>query len=215
MQLLKDEYIIIPMLNMCNKLVLTGSRSLNLLNIMNRPVGDIDFCLTEPLTVDELAVIRDFFGLISTYEERLKYETNDIDNVFEKSYTLEDELKNKIIQFKFNKAKPDEDVDWVKIDIFNKMYYDDKVWVYKYQDSHIRILNPGLTISAKAEYGFNINLDSSTQQKHIGDLKYIMDNYQRYVHDLVINKNIINRSNNYHKFLNHGKFETRPDDGGW
>ena len=63
---LKDEIeaIILPMMNLSNKLVLTGSISLNLLGVdLCREVGDIDLGLTSMLTKEEYMYIIDHMTL--------------------------------------------------------------------------------------------------------------------------------------------------------
>ena len=92
------EELVIPLLNINNKFILTGSHSLKLLNLTTRDVGDIDIGLTKPLTIDEFMIVRDFFGLITTYEERLEYMKTgsvvDTDDLKTETYSLENELKN-------------------------------------------------------------------------------------------------------------------------
>ena len=59
-----DE-LIVPMMVMQPKLILAGSLSLEILGI-TRPkdkINDIDFGVTEPLTLDELIILMDFFKL--------------------------------------------------------------------------------------------------------------------------------------------------------
>ena len=82
----KYEDIILPLLTLNKKLVLAGSLSLYLMKIMeydftNR-TPDIDITLKEPLTLEELETIINFFNLNIKINSNIDYdiqvtETND------------------------------------------------------------------------------------------------------------------------------------------
>ena len=63
----KYEDIILPLMNMSDKLVLGGSLALHILDIMDYDFDnrkpDMDFSLREALTEHELSVIKDFYEL--------------------------------------------------------------------------------------------------------------------------------------------------------
>ena len=63
----KYENIILPLMNMSDKLVLGGSLALHILDIMDYDFDnrkpDMDFSLKEALTEHELSVIKDFYEL--------------------------------------------------------------------------------------------------------------------------------------------------------
>lgn len=196
------EELVIPLLNINNKFILTGSHSLKLLNLTTRDVGDIDIGLTKPLTIDEFMIVRDFFGLITTYEERLNYMTSSVvgtDDLKTETYSLENELRNDLIQFIKSR---DDDKPRIKIDIFNRQYYNpEDILIYKYKDTFLRILDPSQTIAAKAKYAFDRRLHTSTQQKHSKDISGFLKLDGMFFHNMATNPNIVNLHSN---MIEHG-----------
>lgn len=186
---LNMESIIIPMLKIQPKLLLTGSTSLYVLDIVKRKPNDVDLGLKEPLTQDELDLLINFWGLTIASNESGVDEYGRSFSVPKNSTEL---LKSDIMSF-FVK-----DPRWLetsnnqaylfKIDIFNKVLVDDKDIIdiiYTFQDTNsvvsnivIPICHPSIPISYKAKYAFDPRVSSNP--KHSDDLKDLLLNIQFY-----------------------------------
>lgn len=165
------EDIILLLLNTTDKLILTGSTSLCLVGVMGqRGSSDIDLCLTSPLTVDELSHIKDFLGL--DYREPVEYRGD-----FTWENTAKDTesiLKQGIIQLV--KQSPDWPVYDYKIDIFNDFFIkEEDVRLFEYKGQKIPISLPHISLMKKAKYAFDYRSSRSSQEKHLNDLKRIID----------------------------------------
>jgi hypothetical protein len=147
----------------CPKLVLTGQLSFHLLGIENYDFHtrkpDLDFALTEPLTLEDLDFLKGFFDL--KILDRNGYITDD------SNVTL---LKGKLISFIYKQATPDE----IIIDIFTEQVTDNlvnliPVITVSSEDPHvIYIQHPKIAISHKALYAFTENYHK--KNKHKDDL---------------------------------------------
>lgn len=147
----------------CPKLVLTGQLSFHLLGIKNYDFHtrkpDLDFALTEPLTLEDLDFLKGFFDL--KILDRNGYNVTD-DNV-----TL---LNGKLISFIYKQDTPDE----IIIDIFTEQITDNlvnliPVITVSSEDPHIiYIQHPKIAISHKALYAFTENYHK--KNKHKDDL---------------------------------------------
>jgi hypothetical protein len=195
------EDIIFPLMSFSDKLILTGSASMYVMDIFKRPnkntIGDIDFALTHKLTVDEITHIKDFFGLTSKTEEETEYE-EDIDVKILgakyitdkngdsipmcKTFIAKDEIEKKIIQLlKYNNNNE----LIYKIDIFNYDYLEFKnVLILPYSDSiNIKVQHPSITWSHKSKLAFDPRVNAS--YKHLEDLKHLIN--ECYEHEGVKN----------------------------
>lgn len=183
------EDIIFPLMAVCPKLVLGGSLGLHVLGIMeynftNRK-PDIDFSLTEPLTLEELTTIKDFFQLQfiarnKDYEEgrvaRLDPLTGDYDRINipkPNSHFLTKEIiqlykpKDEI----YHGGTEHGDKKYI-IDLFNSNYITDyNIVKVPYGDSFINITYPATILSHKSRYAYDSRVKK--QYKHFKDIQDI------------------------------------------
>jgi len=181
MNYLPEEYenVILPLMCMNEKLVLGGSLALHILNIMdynfkNRK-PDFDISLLDSLTLSELEVIKDFFGL------EFKMNNGDYDLVNEegeyKIRSTEYFLKKNLIQlYKTKLITDDEALSYVEteyvIDFFNSQMLPKKELVkIKYKDFELKLTHPSIILSYKAKYAYDTRVGK--QYKHFEDLQKI------------------------------------------
>lgn len=174
----KYEDIILPLMNVNSKLVLGGSLALYILDIMeydftNRK-PDLDFSLLEPLTIEELTSIKDFFNL------QYKIGYNDYDVIDENS--TEDEIK-KTIKIKsleyflkkdliqLDKLNNENQTEYT-VDFFNSTYLPKKELVITdYKGFELRLSHPSYILSHKSKYAYDNRVGK--QFKHFQDLQKI------------------------------------------
>jgi hypothetical protein len=189
----KLEEIMFPLMSMSNKLVLTGTTSLHMMDIFDRTEGnhnyvkvsnDIDFSLREKLTVDEILHMKDFLELNSLGEEDgheyildengdpkgLKLDENGIP--VKKAYDPKETINKEIIQL--IKYESDGYSVKYKVDIFNGNYLRDRnvLLVPYYDGALIQVQHPALTWAAKARLAFDTRV--SQADKHSKDLEMFM-----------------------------------------
>lgn len=183
------ENIVFPLMGMCDKLVLGGSLGLYAMDIMeydfNKRKPDIDFSLTEPLTVEEFTQIKDFFQLEivanSNDYDFDEYDDGKIAGMINRRHKpIEHFLTKELIQLR----KYDEKGNTVyTIDFFNSQYIKPKDVVYfdipfkeqpsgaVYNKFPLRVNHPALTLSFKARYAYDIRVGK--QFKHWEDIEKI------------------------------------------
>jgi hypothetical protein len=182
----KYENIILPLMNMSDKLVLGGSLALHILDIMDYDFTnrkpDIDFSLREALTEHELSVIKDFYEL-SFIMRRNDYNVEQIphvDDLMEQRQTpkpVQHFLTKDIIQlYKPDpNAQPDGVEHWDKeyiIDFFNSTYLPKRELVtIDYKGYELRISHPSYILSHKSKYAYDSRVGK--QYKHFQDLQQI------------------------------------------
>jgi hypothetical protein len=183
------EDIVFPLMGMCDKLVLGGSLGLYVMDIMeydfNKRKPDIDFSLTEPLTVEEFTQIKDFFQLEIVannndydFDESDDGETTGLINRRHKP--VEHFLTKELIQLR----KYDEKGNTVyTIDFFNSQYIKPKDVVHfdiPFKETPLgttpnkfplKVNHPALTISFKARYAYDTRVGK--QFKHWEDIEKI------------------------------------------
>jgi len=184
----KYENIILPLMNMSDKLVLGGSLALHILDIMDYDFGnrkpDMDFSLREALTEHELSVIKDFYEL-SFVMRRNDYNIETItheDHFHEQHQTpkpVQHFLTKDIIQL--YKPIPDPssptsiDEHWDKeyiIDFFNSTYLPKRELVtIDYKGYELRLSHPSYILSHKSKYAYDNRVGK--QYKHFQDLQKI------------------------------------------
>jgi hypothetical protein len=182
----KYENIILPLMTMSEKLVLGGSLALHILDIMdydfNSRKPDMDFSLLEPLTENELSVIKDF------YELTFILRTNDynIETVEHEGDYFEQKNTPKPVQHFLTKdiiqlykpdpnAQPDGVEHWDKeyiIDFFNSTYLPKReLVVIDYKGYELRLSHPSYILSHKSKYAYDNRVGK--QYKHFQDLQTI------------------------------------------
>ena len=179
------EEIVYPLLGMCNKLVLGGSLGLYVMDIMeydfNKRKPDIDFSLTEPLTIEEFNTIKDFFQLesvlgINDYDIKTTPASSTEDEIVREAKSTEHFLTKELIQLR----KFDENGNVLyTLDFFNSQYIKPKDVVevripFKDNPSSkfpLRVNHPALTISYKARYAYDTRVGK--QFKHWDDIEKI------------------------------------------
>jgi hypothetical protein len=182
----KYESIILPLMNMSDKLVLGGSLALHILDIMDYDFEnrkpDIDFSLREALTEHELSVIKDFYEL-SFVMRRNDYNVEVIeheDHLHEQRQTpksVQHFLTKDIIQlYKPDpNAQPDGVEHWDKeyiIDFFNSVYLPNReLVVIDYKGYELRLSHPSYILSHKSKYAYDSRVGK--QFKHFQDLQKI------------------------------------------
>jgi hypothetical protein len=177
------EEIVYPLMGMCSKLVLGGSLGLYVMDIMdydfNKRKPDIDFSLTEPLTAEELNIIKDFFQLEFVLGSN-DYDFEEVpaslteDETIRKTKSAEYFLTKELIQLR----KYDEDRNTLyTIDIFNSQYLKQKDAVevripFKETPNtsfNLRLNHPSITLSYKARYAYDTRVGK--QFKHWDDIE--------------------------------------------
>ena len=182
----KYEDIILPLMNMSDKLVLGGSLALHILDIMDYDFDnrkpDIDFSLREALTEHELSVIKDFYEL-SFVMRRNDYNIEDVpydDEIVEQRQVakpIQHFLTKDIIQlYKPDpNAQPDGIEHWDKeyiIDFFNSTYLPKRELVtIDYKGYELRLSHPSYILSHKSKYAYDNRVGK--QYKHFQDLQQI------------------------------------------
>ena len=182
----KYENIILPLMNMSDKLVLGGSLALHILDIMDYDFDnrkpDIDFSLREALTEHELSVIKDFYEL-SFVMRRNDYNIESIphdDDLMEQRQIvkpIQHFLTKDIIQlYKPDpNAQPDGIEHWDKeyiIDFFNSTYLPKReLVVIDYKGYELRLSHPSYILSHKSKYAYDSRVGK--QYKHFQDLQKI------------------------------------------
>lgn len=173
----KYENIILPLLSINSKLSLGGSLALYILGIMDcdfsKRRADIDISLSEPLTEEELLIIKDFFDLSFLVGK------GDYDVIIEPPRPISDipqevKLEQKSASHFLGKELIQLKNDFIKIDIFNREYmtniFDTFYLRYK-EDYEIKITFPSIILSYKYRYAINPWVGSN--QKHLNDLSNI------------------------------------------
>ena len=182
----KYESIIMPLMTMSDKLVLGGSLTLHILDIMDYDFDnrkpDIDFSLREALTEHELSVIKDFYEL-SFVMRRNDYNIESIphdDDLMEQRQIvkpIQHFLTKDIIQlYKPDpNAQPDGIEHWDKeyiIDFFNSTYLPKReLVVIDYKGYELRLSHPSYILSHKSKYAYDSRVGK--QYKHFQDLQQI------------------------------------------
>jgi hypothetical protein len=209
------EDIIFPLMAVSDKLVLGGSLGLYVLGIMDYDFSnrkpDIDFSLTEPLTLEELTVLKDFFQLQFIIRNK-DYEVTIVENDdpyqgYDRIQTPKPNshfLTKEIIQLYKPKpeGQPDGNEHWDKeyiIDLFNSNYITDYNVVkvpYKNNFGYINITHPSIILSHKSRYAYDNRVKK--QYKHFKDIQDInWDNYYVQVKKIQGRYLSTNESTNY------------------
>lgn len=197
---IETESFILSILNFCPKLLLTGSTVLHLADIMPRFPKDIDFGLTEKLTVDELDHIIDFFKL--TYRAQMSRWETHYDSfgnpILEESKNIiptSNEVVDKdLILFQINHELG----GFIHLDLFNREYIRNRdIITLEYTDSNsiehnINACHPSIAISYKARYSFDPRVNFTEQNKHRDDIKDLLLNKEKYFN--VITRELIVKS---------------------
>lgn len=185
----KYESIILPLMNMSDKLVLGGSLALHILDIMDYDFDnrkpDIDFSLKEVLTEHELSVIKDFWQL----EFIMRRNDYNVEMVPHDGDEMEQRVIPKSVQHFLTKDiiqlyKPDPDSKpsgtnhsehWDKeyiIDFFNSTYLPKRELVtIDYKGYELRLSHPAYILSHKSKYAYDNRVGK--QFKHFQDLQQI------------------------------------------
>lgn len=190
----KYEDIILPFMNMSDKLVLGGSLGLYLLDIMDYDFEnrkpDIDFSLTETLNEIELSVLKDFYNLKlilrnNDYEqENIEYDPELHTYLPRDIKPLSHFLTKEIIQL-YKLIPEDQPIDYAKehwdkeyiIDLFNSNYVKTRDIVkVKYKDGFINVTHPSVILSHKSRYAYDNRVGK--QYKHFTDIKSL--NWDKY-----------------------------------
>jgi hypothetical protein len=194
-----DE-LIVPMMVMQPKLILAGSLSLEILGI-TRPkdkINDIDFGVTEPLTLDELIILMDFFKLKIRPIPDYGLTENPNSTIDLKEFIKSDllSLKQNIIISEPNAGTHGGgtyEVTKEKIDIFNTKIPNIKNDIIKYMrsDIEIKITHPSIPMMHKFKYAYTLGHSSN---KHYLDILEIIA-----IHGKMTNKleNIARHRYNY------------------
>jgi hypothetical protein len=168
------EDVILPLMSFNDNLVLGGSLSLYILDIMdydfkNRK-SDLDFSLNRPFKEDEFDGFVDFFKfevLRSMSDYDVEYEKDTLVKRTPKSTTHI--LQKHLIQV--NKTI-DDDRDILTIDFFNQHYLEIKdIIEVDYFGTTIKLNHPSVTFSAKMKYASDNRVGK--QYKHFQDIRSI------------------------------------------
>jgi hypothetical protein len=182
----KYESIIMPLMNMSDKLVLGGSLALHILDIMDYDFDnrkpDMDFSLREALTEHELSVIKDFWQLefiMRRNDYNVEMVPHDGDEIEQRQTpkSVQHFLTKDIIQlYKPDpNAQPDGIEHWDKeyiIDFFNSTYLPKReLVVIDYKGYELRLSHPSYILSHKSKYAYDSRVGK--QYKHFQDLQQI------------------------------------------
>lgn len=182
----KYEDIILPLLTLNKKLVLAGSLSLYLMKIMeydftNR-TPDIDITLKEPLTLEELETIINFFNLNIKINSNIDYniqviETDDsnVESIQTIIKPVSHFLNKELIQLQ--KLNENGEVEYI-VDIFNKNYIKSRDTIkIKYNEFDLFVSYPSEVLSHKCKYAYDVRVGK--QYKHFEDIhkRINWDNY--------------------------------------
>jgi hypothetical protein len=168
------EDVILPLMSFNDNLVLGGSLSLYILDIMDYDFktrkSDLDFSLSRPFREDEFDGFVDFFKFeilrrMSDYD--VEYEKDTLVKRTPKSTTHI--LQKHLIQV--NKTIEDS-WDTLTIDFFNQHYLGIKdIIEVNYFGTTLKLNHPSVTISAKMKYATDTRVGK--QFKHFQDIKTI------------------------------------------
>jgi hypothetical protein len=182
----KYENIILPLMNMSDKLVLGGSLALHILDIMDYDFDnrkpDMDFSLREALTEHELSVIKDFWQLefiMRRNDYNVEMVPHDGDEIEQRQTpkSVQHFLTKDIIQlYKPDpNAQPDGIEHWDKeyiIDFFNSINLPNRELVtIDYKGYELRLSHPSYILSHKSKYAYDSRVGK--QFKHFQDLQKI------------------------------------------
>jgi len=185
------ESLMTSMLNICPKLVLTGSAVLCSTRILNRAPGDLDFGIREPLNEGDVKVLMDFFNLqerlnIDRYGDIIPYHNEGKEKnkpMHEKDilcfeYIVPDGVDSPINNWTNNTLK------YVKIDIFTKeKLSNNDLVIMDYFGTKLKVAHPSIPLSYKMRYALNPQIDARI--KHKDDLMNISDQYEHLTKDLI------------------------------
>lgn len=174
------ESLVVPMLECCPKLRLTGSSVLYMLGVLQREPHDIDFSLTEELTEYELAQMTNLFDL-KVWAGTTSGDGGEIIIQGGPESTQKPEM---FIFMKEGKTYADRDI---KIDIFNKEYLQEKdeIIIDYNGEFIIKATHPSIPLSYKARYLFDPRVGAN--DKHREDVKSIMDKIKDYFSKVTTN----------------------------
>lgn len=187
------ERYILPYFNMSDKVVLGGSITLNMLDLMKldyverRP--DLDFSLTAPFTDSELSVMVDFFDLRRRDKNPYFPEGKGIvnDDILKQDLILFSKIEQLEIIDVNNPSRTFTDERQVyKVDFFNNTYISERdvipVTYHDHEDNKwaIKLTHPSIILAAKARYAFDVRV--SKQFKHWEDIEelYHRKNSEKY-----------------------------------
>lgn len=214
----KYEDIILPLLNMNEKFVLGGSLALYVMNIMDYDFNDpnrspdLDLSISEPLTEEELGVVRNFFNLefkisngdYDTVEHpNLDPSTKDLMPVELEHITkpISHFLTKELIQLEKGEYENGAYKEIYKIDIFNSHYVKPRDIIHvKYKDYTLRLTHPSIILSYKSKYAYDPRVGK--QYKHFEDIQKI--DWKKY---FIITKRIDYQWDDTYTKILHSKFE--------
>jgi hypothetical protein len=184
----KYDDIIFALTNINDKLVLGGSLGLYVMGIIDYDFKnrkpDIDFSLTEPLTEEELLILKDFLDLelLVTRGDydfiQAKPDEDRIMKIKPTSYFITKEL----IQLRKNSTEwitPAGDNGYVEytVDLFNGQHIKQRDIIYvDYNGIKLKVNHPSITLSHKSRYAYDSRI--SKQYKHFKDIGDI--NWKKY-----------------------------------
>ena len=214
----KYEDIILPLLIMNEKFVLGGSLALYVMNIMDYDFNDpnrspdLDLSISEPLTEEELGVVRNFFNLefkisngdYDTVEHpNLDPSTKDLMPVELEHITkpISHFLTKELIQLEKGEYENGAYKEIYKIDIFNGHYVKPRDIIHvKYKDYTLRLTHPSIILSYKSKYAYDPRVGK--QYKHFEDIQKI--DWKKY---FIITKRIDYQWDDTYTKILHSKFE--------
>lgn len=172
------EDVILPLMSFNDSLILGGSLSLYILNIMDYDFktrkSDLDFSLNKSFKEEEFDSLVDFFNCNvlrrwSDYDEERINEIDDEEVIKRTPKSTSHILQKTLIQIQ----KVDQETfDLITIDFFNHNYLEIKDIVeINYFGTTLKLNHPSVTISAKMKYATDIRVKK--QFKHFHDIKTI------------------------------------------
>lgn len=176
------ESIMLGMLNVCPKLVLTGSTVLSTTRILSRAPGDLDFGIREPLTEGDIKILMDFFNL----EERNKVDRyGDVIEKYRINQNLQTDSIICLIYILPNSSVWGADkLKYIKIDIFTKEKLNgNEIVKMDYFGHKLDVAHPSIPLSYKMRYAINPQIGA--REKHKDDLMNVSPYYESIVKDLV------------------------------
>ena len=184
----KYDDIIFALSNINNKLVLGGSLGLYVMGIIDYDFKnrkpDIDFSLTEPLTEDELLILKDFLDLelVVTRGDYDFIQVKPDEDKMLKTKPTSHFITKELIQLRKNSTEwvtPAGDSGYVEytIDFFNNQYIKPRDIIYvDYNGVKLKINHPSITLSHKSRYAYHNRVGK--QYKHFKDIGDI--NWKKY-----------------------------------
>lgn len=173
------EDIILPLMSFNDSLVLGGSLSLYILNIMDYDFktrkSDLDFSLNKPFKEEEFDSLVDFFNCEvlrrwSDYDEEIMSEIDSEGEMVKRTPKSTSHILQKTL-IQIQKVDP-ETFDLITIDFFNHNYLEVKDIVeVNYFGTILKLNHPSVTISAKMKYATDTRVGK--QFKHFQDIKTI------------------------------------------